>query len=58
MGKLKAVSVLKDMSEVVYNDIYREAMQICQEKQIEINHCAMEVLKERGYVDYVRKKIN
>lgn len=53
-----AVSVLKDMSEVVYNDIYREAMRICQEKQIEINHCAMEVLKERGYVDYVRKKIN
>ena len=53
-----AVSVLKDMSEVVYNDIYREAFQYCHEAGFEIHHSAMEILKKRGYVDYVRKKID
>ncbi len=52
------VSVLKDMSEVVYNEIYKEAFQYFQETGFEIQHKAMELLRERGYVRYARKKIN
>ncbi len=50
------VSVLKDISEVVYNDIYTEAFQYFQEADFEIQHKAMEILRERGYVKYARKK--
>lgn len=52
------ISVLKDMSKVSYNDIYREALQYFNEEGFEVQHRTMEVLKERGYVRYVRKKIN
>lgn len=53
-----SISVLKDMSNVVYNDIYREALQYFQEEGFEVQHRAMEILNERGYVKYVRKKID
>ena len=53
-----SVSVLKDMSKVVYNDIYREALQYFREEGFEVQHKAMEVLKERGYVKYARKKLD
>jgi len=53
-----SISVLKDMSEVVYNDIYKEAFQYFQEADFEIQHKTMEVLRERGYVKYARKKID
>ncbi|MCM1104911.1 MAG: phage head morphogenesis protein, partial [Clostridium sp.] len=52
-----AVSVLKDMSKVVYNDIYREAWNYSEEEGFEAQDKAMEILQERGYVRYVRKKI-
>lgn len=51
-----SISVLKDISSVVYNDIYRESWKYAQEDGFEINHKTMEVLGERGYVKYVRKK--
>lgn len=52
-----SISVLKDMSKVVYNNIYREALQYFQEEGFEAQHKVMEILKERGYVRYVRKKV-
>ena len=50
-----SVEVLKDMSEVVYNTIYLEAMEeyIIGE---DIQHLAFEVLRKKGYVKYVRKR--
>ncbi len=51
-----SVSVLKDMSGIMYNDIYVEALQRFQEEGFEAQHIAMEVLRERGFVRYVRKK--
>lgn len=53
-----SISVLKDMSDVIYNDIYIEALQYFQEEGFEIQHRAMKVLSERGYVKYVRKKVD
>ncbi len=52
------ISVLKDMSEVIYNEIYKEAFQYCQKAGYEIQHETMEILKKRGYVKYVRKRID
>lgn len=52
-----SISVLKDMSKVVYNNVYREAFQYFQEEGFEAQHKVMEILKERGYVRYVRKKV-
>ncbi len=52
------ISVLKDLSDVVYNDIYKEAFQYFQEADFEVQHKAMEILEQRGYVKYVRKRID
>lgn len=53
-----SISVLKDMSKVVYNEIYREALRYGGEPGYDAHHEAMEVLRKRGYVRYVRKKID
>lgn len=53
-----SISVLKDLSGVVYNEIYREALQYSNKAGYEIQHEAMAILRERGYVRYVRKKID
>lgn len=52
------VSVLKDMSEVIYNNIYKEAFLYYEEEEFEVQHKTMEILKREGYVNYVRQKID
>ena len=51
-----SVNVLKDMSNLVYNGLYREAMEnyIIGE---DIQHMTFEVMKQKGYVNYERKEI-
>lgn len=53
-----SISVLKDMSGVVYNEIYREALWYNGKADYEAQHEAMEILRKRGYVRYARKKID
>ncbi len=49
------ISVLKDMSEVVYNDIYREGFKYGEDPDYEAQDAAMRVLQERGYVKYDKR---
>lgn len=51
-----SVNVLKDMTEVVYNKIYIEAMGDYVIGD-DLQHLAFEVLKQKGYVNYERKAI-
>lgn len=51
-----SVKVLKPIDEVVYNDIYLEAMEYIAEEE-DLQHLAFEVLRKKGYVDYERKPI-
>lgn len=52
-----SVKVLKDISGVVYNEIYLEALfRHTDDAGFEIQHETMEVLKERGYIEYARTK--
>ena len=53
-----SISILKDMSGVVYNEIYTEAIRHNGKEGFEIQHEAMEILSKRGYVRYGRKKID
>ena len=46
------ISVLKDMSKVVYNDIYKEGFKYMLDSDYEAQDAAMRVLQERGYVRY------
>lgn len=50
-----SINVLKDISNVIYNDIYIAAFSKYYEG-FDLQHETMEILKERGYVCYVRKK--
>lgn len=43
------------MSEVVYNDIYREGFKYGEDPDYEAQDAAMRVLQERGYVKYDKR---
>ena len=51
-----SVKVLKRIDEVVYNNIYIEAMRNISDGE-DLQHLAFEVLRKKGYVDYERKPI-
>lgn len=48
--------VLKNITDVSYNGLYKEAIARYYDG-IELQHEVFEILKEKGYIDYVRKKI-
>lgn len=52
-----SIKVLKSISSISYNEIYREAL-LNHQEGCDVFHETLEVLRERGYVDYVRKKVN
>lgn len=52
------ISVLKDISEIAYNDIYTEGFKYFGNSDFETQDAAMRVLQERGYVSYERKRVN
>lgn len=52
------ISVLKDISSVVYNRIYLDGFKYAGEPDFETQDAAMRVLAERGYVKYERIKSN
>lgn len=52
------VRVLKNLDEVVYNDIYIAGFNHIRGKDnVDVQHCAFLELKKRGYVEYVRRKV-
>lgn len=51
------ISILKDISEVVYNDIYREGLKYVKDPDFEAQDAAMRVLQERGYVKYDKRRV-
>lgn len=51
------ISVLKDISEVVYNDIYKEGFKYNLETDFEANDAAMRILQERGYISYDKRRV-
>ena len=48
---------MKDISEVVYNDIYREGFKYRYDPDYEAQDAAMRVLQERGYVKYDKRRV-
>lgn len=50
--------VLKDINEVVYNDIYTEGFKYFGNPEFEPQDAAMRVLQERGYVIYERNRVD
>ena len=42
--------------DVTYNEIYMEGAQLAFETNDDIQHCVMEVLRERGYIKYERRR--
>lgn len=47
---------IKKNLDISYNSIYKEAMQKCfLDEKLEIQHETMNILKEKGYVDYERR---
>ena len=52
------IVVLKDMAEVVYNDIYTEGFKYFGDPEFEAQDAAMRVLQERGYVTYERNRVD
>nr|DAP76251.1 MAG TPA: minor capsid protein [Caudoviricetes sp.] len=48
------VSVVKDITEVVYNDIYLAGFKYAMEPDYESQDAAMRILRERGYIKYER----
>lgn len=51
------ISILKDISEVVYNDIYKEGFKYGEDPDYEAQDAAMRVLQERGYVVYDKRRV-
>lgn len=51
------ISILKDISEVVYNDIYIEGFKYGEDPDYEAQDAAMRVLQERGYVKYDKRRV-
>lgn len=52
-----SVKLLKPLKDVVYNEIYTEGFQYYGEDDFEAQDAAFRVLKERGYVEYEKKRI-
>lgn len=52
------IKVLKNLDEVVYNDLYTEGFKYFGEKDFEPQDAAMRVLQERGYVIYERNQVD
>lgn len=52
-----SIKVLKSLAEIVYNDIYREGLQKWSEPDFEAQDAAMQVLHEKGYVKYEKRRI-
>lgn len=51
------VKVLKNLDDVVYNDIYIAGFNHINIKDnVDVQHCAFLELRKRGYVEYVRRK--
>lgn len=50
-----SLKILKDI-DVTYNEIYVEGAQLAFETGDDIQHCTMEILKERGYIKYERRR--
>lgn len=50
------VSLLKDITNVVYNRIYLDGFKYAEEPNFEAQDAAMRILAERGYVKYERIK--
>lgn len=49
--------ILKPLDDVVYNDIYDEGLNRWQEQDFEAQDAAMQVLAEKGYVKYEKRRI-
>lgn len=52
-----SVSVLKDMRELSYNEIYKKALKYFDADDFEFQHGVFQFLNDEGYVKYERKKI-
>ena len=52
-----STKVLKDISRLTYNEIYRESLRFIDTEDFEMQHGAFLYLKEKGYVWYEREKI-
>ena len=50
------LEVNKDISEIIYNKIYRKGMEAALELD-DVQHLAMEYLRKEGYILYERRKI-
>lgn len=53
-----SVKVLKDISGLSYNEIYRNGLNFINTNDFEMQHGAFLYLREKGYVWYERKKID
>lgn len=51
------IKVLKALDNIIYNDIYREGLQKWSEPDFEAQDAAMQVLHEKGYVKYEKRRI-
>ena len=49
------LNLLKPLN-ITYNEIYIEGLQLHCDSGEELQHCVMEVLKKRGYVNYERRR--
>lgn len=52
-----SVKVLKDISDLIYNDLTRWALEYVSDENFELQHAAFQALAERGYVQYERKEV-
>ena len=52
-----SIKVLKPMENVVYNNIYMEGLEKAFEPDFEPQDAAMQVLAEKGYVEYEKRKV-
>lgn len=43
---------------ITYNELYIEASQLAFETGEEIQHCTMEILRKKGYIEYERRRKN
>lgn len=52
------ISILKDITDVVYNDIYLDGFRYAMDLDYESQDASMRILAERGYVKYERIKFS
>ncbi len=51
------IEVLQDFSKITYNEIYLEGFKFLNMPDFEIQDAAIRVLEERGYIKYVKRRI-